>query len=69
MTTVEAAARSQPPLCGDVDVFDLACSSRDWEAIFPQAFDVENDGFTDFGFDLCNCRAGGNAARKVGHIG
>ena len=60
------------PTCllrGDFDVFDSTRGLRDRESVLTQPFDMEDDGFPYFIFNLgdgCPCC---NAPRKVWHIG
>jgi hypothetical protein len=52
-----------------IDVFDLTLGCRDWKTIFPQPFDVKQDGFPDLGFDFCNTESRGDTPREIWDAG
>ena len=60
--SIRADGRASSPY---VDVFDLARWDWDRKSIFSQPFDMECDGFADFGLDLRNAGAGCDAAGQV----
>ena len=57
----DASARWNGLLCGDVNILNLACTYRHWQAVGAQAFKVKDDGLTHFELDFCNACPGSHA--------
>ena len=55
-------------MSGYFDVFDLTAWLRNSLAVFPQALDMEFDGFTNLAFHFFKCCASCHAAGEIWHV-
>ena len=55
-------------LCRDVDVFDFALRSGNWQTVFTHSLKMEFNGFPDLRLSLLNSVAGRNTAREVRNV-
>lgn len=57
------------PLRVNFDIIHLTRRRRNRQTVLAKAFDVKDNGFANFCFNLSDCGACGNATGKVRHIG